>query len=154
LCYERIEKVFDTPNAILGLGDAGAHLGMICDGAYPTYLLTEWVRDKREGGRLTLAEAVRKLTSQTAHAVGLNDRGLIAPGFKADINVIDLDRLHLGSPKCIANMPAGGRRILQDAAGYDLTMVSGTITYRKGQPTGELPGRLIRGAQIVETLAP
>lgn len=154
LCYERIEKVFDTPNAILGLGDAGAHLGMICDGAYPTYLLTDWVRDKLEGRRLTLAEAVRMLTSKTAHAVGLNDRGLIAPGFKADINVIDFDRLHLGSPKCVANMPAGGRRLLQDAVGYELTMVSGTITYRGGQPTGALPGGLIRGAQTVETLAP
>jgi len=152
LAFERIGEAFDVPNAVLGLGDAGAHLGMICDGAYSTYLLTAWVRDKTEGKRLTLPQAVRKLAFDTSRAVGFDDRGLLAPGYKADLNVIDFERLRLGRPEMRATLPGGGRRVVQDSEGYVLTMVSGRITYRDGVPTGELPGRLVRGAQSPESL--
>lgn len=134
------------PNTVLGVGDGGAHLGQICDASMPTYLLTHWVRD-RKGGRLTLPEAVRTLTRDTAAAVGLGDRGLLAPGYKADVNVIDHARMKLHAPHPVYDLPTGARRLTQSADGYVATMVSGTVTYREGKATGALPGRLIRGAQ-------
>ena len=133
-------------NAIVGLSDGGAHVGFISDGSFPTYLLTYWGRD-RAHGRFPLAELIRRQTSDTAHAVGLHDRGTIAPGLRADLNVIDYTTLALERPIMRFDLPAGGRRLLQPARGYTATIVAGQITYRDGTPTGALPGRLVRGPQ-------
>jgi N-acyl-D-aspartate/D-glutamate deacylase len=132
------------PGAVLGLGDGGAHCGTICDGSHPTFLLTHWVRDRR-GARLSLPWAVKALSRDTAKTVGLLDRGLLAPGYKADLNVIDLDRLRLYPPEVARDLPGGGRRLVQRAEGYKATIVSGAVVYRDGEATDELPGRLVRG---------
>jgi N-acyl-D-amino-acid deacylase len=132
---------------VLGLGDGGAHYSMICDAAYPTYFLTYWVRDAPADRRVAPAQAIRMLTSEPAAAVELRDRGLVRPGYKADLNVLDLDRLHLHAPRPSYDLPAGGRRLRQRADGYDLTVVSGVVTYRDGEATGALPGRLVRSCR-------
>jgi N-acyl-D-amino-acid deacylase len=132
---------------VLGLGDGGAHYSMICDAAYPTYFLTYWVRDAPADRRIDPGQAVKMLTSEPAAAVELLDRGAIRPGYKADLNVIDLNRLHLHAPLPSYDLPAGGRRLRQRADGYDATIVWGVVTYRDGAATGALPGRLVRGAQ-------
>ncbi|KEQ53198.1 N-acyl-D-amino-acid deacylase family protein [Sphingobium chlorophenolicum] len=129
------------------LGDGGAHYSMICDAAYTTYFLTYWVRDAKGDKKVDLPYAVRKLTYEPAYAVGLHDRGLIRPGYKADLNVIDLERLHLYAPHVVYNLPTGGRRLQQRADGYDATIVNGVVTYRNGRSTGALPGRLVRGSK-------
>lgn len=139
-------EMLRNPHTLCGLGDAGAHLGFLCDASLPTFLLQHWVRD-RAGERLPLVEMVRKLTSANAKAMGLLDRGVIRPGWKADLNVIDFDRLNLKSPRVAYDLPAGGRRLVQDAEGYDATIVSGAVTYREGVATENLPGRLVRGQQ-------
>jgi N-acyl-D-aspartate/D-glutamate deacylase len=131
---------------VLALGDGGTHYGMMCDSCYPTVLLTYWSRDRR-GARLPLPLAIKSLAHDPAAAVGLNDRGVIARGYKADINVIDFDRLSLPAPVVVNDLPAGGRRLMQDAHGYVATIVSGEIIRRDGAATGKLPGRLVRGAQ-------
>ncbi|MET0246425.1 MAG: amidohydrolase family protein [Sphingomonas sp.] len=131
------------------LGDGGAHYGMICDAAYTTYFLTYWVRDANDDRKVELPYAIRKLTFEPASAVGLKDRGLVRPGYKADLNVIDLDRLHLYAPHITYDLPTGGRRLAQRADGYEATIVSGVVTYRNGRSTGALPGRLVRGQQPV-----
>jgi N-acyl-D-aspartate/D-glutamate deacylase len=136
------------PGTILGLGDGGAHYGMICDAAYPTYILTEYVRDRK---KLPMETAVKMLARDTAQAVGLNDRGLLKIGYKADINVIDLDRLHLYAPRIKQDLPADGKRLSQKSDGYEATIVSGQITYRNGRATGALPGRLVRHARELPT---
>lgn len=136
---------------VLGLGDGGAHLGYLCDASLPTFMLTHWARDRRSGGRLSLPEAVRAMTSETARAVGLHDRGIVAPGFKADLNLIDFDRLSLQPPHVVYDLPEGGRRVIQEATGYVATIVSGQAVYRDGKATGALPGRLVRGAQPAPT---
>ncbi|MFN0301115.1 MAG: N-acyl-D-amino-acid deacylase family protein [Burkholderiales bacterium] len=133
--------------SIIGLGDGGAHCGTICDGSYPTFLLTHWARDRTQGDRLPLPAIVRAMSRETAEAVGLLDRGLVAPGFKADLNVIDTERLHLHAPAIARDLPSGGRRLLQRADGYAATIVNGEIVYRNGEATGALPGRLVRGPQ-------
>lgn len=131
---------------VLGLGDGGAHYGMICDASFPTFMLTHWVRD-RETGRLPLEWVVKALSQDPAHAVGLKDRGVIAIGMKADLNVIDLGGLRLHKPGVLHDLPAGGRRLAQGADGFVATIVSGAIIQRDGSPTGILPGVLVRGAQ-------
>ena len=133
--------------SVLGLGDGGAHCGTICDGSYPTFMLTHWVRDRTRGERLPLPVVVKWLSHDTAQAVGLQDRGVIAPGYKADLNLFDLDRLHLHAPEVAHDLPSGGRRLVQRADGYRATIVSGAVVYRDGLPTGALPGRLVRGPQ-------
>jgi N-acyl-D-aspartate/D-glutamate deacylase len=133
------------PDTILGLGDGGAHYGIICDAGYPTFMLTYWVREAPEDQRVPLEWTISELTRRPAQTVGLMDRGVVAPGYKADLNVIDLDRLTLYSPQPVYNLPAGGRRLQQKADGYVATIVNGEITYRDGEPTGRLPGRLVRG---------
>jgi len=138
--------------AVMGLGDGGAHCGTICDGSHPTFLLTHWVRDRQRGECLPLALAVKLLTHGTAQAVGLADRGVIAPGYKADLNVIDLDHLHLHAPEVAYDLPSGGRRLVQRADGYRATIVNGQVVYRDGSPSGALPGRLVRGPQIAPAL--
>jgi N-acyl-D-aspartate/D-glutamate deacylase len=132
------------PNTVMGLGDGGAHVGIISDASYTTYLLTHWGRD-RAHGRFEIPYLVKRQTSDTARAMGLLDRGLIAPGMKADINVIDFGKLRVNAPRMAFDLPAGGKRLLQDANGYVATVVSGNITYRDGKETGALPGKLVRG---------
>jgi N-acyl-D-aspartate/D-glutamate deacylase len=136
---------------VIGLGDGGAHMGSICDASYPTFMLTHWVRDRQRGPRLELPFVVEALTRRTARVVGLNDRGVLAPGYRADINLIDHARLRLGAPFITRDLPSGGRRLMQHAEGYVATIVNGEVVYREGQPTGSLPGRLVRGAQAVES---
>ncbi len=141
-------------DTVLGLGDGGAHCGTICDASYTTSMLTHWVRDRTRGPRLPLPWVVRAMTSEPAQVVGLSDRGVIAPGLKADINVIDLDNLCLRPPHVAHDMPEGGRRLLQKADGYVATIVDGIVTRRNGKPTGRLPGRLVRssnGMKAIET---
>jgi N-acyl-D-aspartate/D-glutamate deacylase len=140
---EAIETMLNAEHVILGLGDGGAHCGMICDASLPTYMLRRWVGP----GKFALEEAVRALTTGTAEAVGLYDRGRIAAGYRADLNVIDLGALSIPPPAVYYDLPDAGRRIGQDARGFDATIVAGKVTYRHGEPTGELPGRLVRGAR-------
>jgi N-acyl-D-amino-acid deacylase len=132
------------PDVLPGLGDGGAHCGTICDGSYSTFTLMHWGRD-RPTGRLPLPELVHGLCRATALTMGLNDRGLLAPGHKADINVIDFERLHLHPPEVSYDLPSGARRLVQRAEGYVATVLSGRTVYRDGQHSGELPGRLVRG---------
>jgi N-acyl-D-aspartate/D-glutamate deacylase len=134
-------------HTVLGLSDGGAHLGYLCDASLPTFMLTHWVRDRQQGGKMTLGQSVRALTSDTARVVGLLDRGRIAPGYKADINIIDWDRLTLRPPTVAYDLPSNGRRLTQNAEGYEATIVNGVEVYRNGQPTGALPGGLVRGQQ-------
>ncbi len=140
-------EMLHHPHTVYGLGDGGAHLGFLCDASLPTYMLQYWARDRSRGERLPLEEVVRGLTSQTAATVGLRDRGLLRTGFKADVNIIDFDRLTLESPRVVYDLPAGGRRVTQDAKGYIATIVNGVPTYRDGVATGAQPGRLVRGSQ-------
>ncbi len=138
------ETTLDDRNAIMGLGDGGAHVAFILDAGYQTWLLTHWGRQKK---RWSMPELVRRLTSDTAQAAGLFDRGVLAAGRKADVNVIDWDRLGCDKPFVAHDLPAGGRRLLQKVHGYEATIVSGQITFREGEATGHLPGRLVRGPQ-------
>ncbi|MEQ8746033.1 amidohydrolase family protein [Pyruvatibacter sp.] len=133
------------PNAVVGLSDGGAHMGTICDGSFPTTLLQHWTRDRTRGPKLDLAWAIKAQTADTARAVGLTDRGVLKPGMKADINVIDHAGLRLHGPEIAHDLPGGGRRLLQRADGYLATVVSGELVYENGSPTGALPGRLVRG---------
>ena len=137
--------MLDHPNTVLGLGDGGAHYSSICDAAYTTYFLTYWCRDAPADRAISLPNAIRMLAAEPAQALGLGDRGLIRRGMKADLNVIDLPSLHLHAPWATYDLPAGGRRLSQPAVGYTATIVSGSVTYRNGEHTGALPGRLIRG---------
>ncbi|TDL12361.1 D-aminoacylase [Mycolicibacterium obuense] len=141
---DTVAELIRRDDVVLGLGDGGAHYGMICDASFPTYMLTHWVRD-RPAGRLTVAEAVRELTSVPASVAGLADRGRIAAGYKADLNVIDADALRLHRPVVVADLPAGGRRLDQSADGYVATIVSGQVIAENGAPTDARPGTLIRG---------
>jgi N-acyl-D-aspartate/D-glutamate deacylase len=135
------------PLTLSGLSDGGAHVGMICDGSFPTFMLTHWTRDRTRGERLTIPEIVKMQTADTADWVGLHDRGRIAPGLRADLNVIDYDNLTLHAPEVAYDLPAGGRRLIQRASGYTATLVAGEVTYRDGEATGALPGRLVRNGQ-------
>lgn len=140
-----IREMLIDDSTVLGLGDGGAHYGMICDASYPTFLLTHWVRD-RQKGRLPLSWAIKALSRDPALAVGLNDRGTITPGLKADLNIIDLARLRLHKPTVSHDLPSGGRRLAQGADGYIATIVDGIPIQRDGTPTGQFPGRLVRRA--------
>jgi N-acyl-D-aspartate/D-glutamate deacylase len=140
-------EMLRDPRSVPGLSDGGAHCGIICDASFPTYLLTHWTRDRTRGEKLSIPFVVAAQSRKTALSVGLTDRGLLAPGYKADINVIDYDRLHLHPPKVHYDLPVGGRRLLQQVDGYDATIVSGVVTQRGGAATGARPGRLLRGAQ-------
>jgi N-acyl-D-aspartate/D-glutamate deacylase len=139
--------MLNHPHAIPGLSDGGAHVGMICDGSFPTSNLTHWTRDRTRGPKLALEQMIRLQTQATADAVGLLDRGVVAPGYRADLNVIDYDKLNLHAPEVSYDLPTGGRRLIQRARGYVATIVAGEVTYRDGVKTGALPGRILRGAQ-------
>ncbi|WP_216892338.1 N-acyl-D-amino-acid deacylase family protein [Nocardia alni] len=137
------EEMLANPRSIMGLGDGGAHVGFILDAGFQTWMLTYWVKER---GVLEVGEAVRRMTSDTADVMGLRDRGRIRRGLRADLNVIDLDQLAFGSPYAAYDLPKGGRRLLQKAAGYTATVVAGEVTYRDGEATGARPGRLVRSA--------
>lgn len=138
------QAVLDNRNVIMGLGDGGAHVAFILDAGYQTWLLSHWGRDQKRWG---MPELIRRLTSDTAGAAGLHDRGILRPGLKADVNVIDWDNLGSGAPYVVNDLPAGGKRLLQKVTGYDATIVSGRVTFRGGEATGTLPGKLVRGPQ-------
>jgi N-acyl-D-aspartate/D-glutamate deacylase len=140
------ETTLDDRNCIMGLGDGGAHVAFILDAGYQTWLLDYWGKQRK---RWSIPELVRRLTSDTAHAAGLHDRGVLAVGKKADVNVIDFDRLGCGAPYVVSDLPAGGKRLLQKVHGYEATIVSGAVTFREGEAAGALPGRLVRGPQAV-----
>jgi N-acyl-D-aspartate/D-glutamate deacylase len=139
-----IHSLITDPNSVIGLGDGGAHYGMICDASYSTYFLAHWARD-RKSGAFTVPEAVRELTSVPARVAGLGDRGRIVVGYKADLNVIDHAALRVHKPVIRYDLPAGGRRLDQTADGYVATVVSGEIIAQNGAPTGARPGKLVRG---------
>jgi N-acyl-D-aspartate/D-glutamate deacylase len=143
---DNVRAMLTHPYAVPGLSDGGAHVGSICDASFPTYLLSHW-GTRRTTGRLPIEFLVERQTRATARLVGLRDRGVLAPGYRADLNVIDLDNLTVRRPEIHWDLPAGGRRFLQPAAGYLHTFVGGSETYRGGEPTGALPGRLVRGPQ-------
>ena len=138
------EQLLTNRNAIMGLGDGGAHVAFILDAGFQTFLLTHY---GREQAMFPVEELVRRMTSDTAGAAGLHDRGILRAGMKADVNVIDWNRLGAGKPYIAHDLPAGGKRLMQEVYGYDATIVAGQITYRNGVPTGALPGKLVRGPQ-------
>ena len=145
--FEALREMMLHPQAVFGLSDGGAHCGLIADASNPTFLLTHWVRDRTRGARLPLEFVVRAQTRNTAALYGLHDRGVIAPGMKADLNVIDFDALQIRRPRMVFDLPAQGRRLVQDIEGYDATICSGQVTYENGKATGALPGKLVRGPQ-------
>jgi N-acyl-D-aspartate/D-glutamate deacylase len=136
-----------SSSTLPGLSDGGAHVGTICDASFTTYNLTHWCRDRSRGEQLDLELVVKRQTSDSARHVGWHDRGLVRPGYKADLNVIDFDALEIRAPYIVHDLPAGGRRLLQRANGYRCTIKSGEVTFENGESTGALPGRLVRGAQ-------
>lgn len=142
-----VQEMIEHPHTVMGLSDGGAHSGTICDASFPTTLIQHWGRDRTRGPKLPLEDLVKKQTSETAALVGLLDRGVLAPGYKADVNVIDFERLTLHPPTIVNDLPAGGRRLVQRADGYDVTLVSGAVAFRDGEPTGSLKGRLLRSAR-------
>ena len=141
-----VEKMLKHPYTISGLGDAGAHCGAISDASFPTTLVQHWSRDRTKGKKLPLETVIKMQTSETANLLGIEDRGVIEEGYKADINVIDYEGLILHEPEIVNDLPAGGRRLVQKASGYDYTIVSGEIAFIKGEATGVLNGRLIRNS--------
>jgi N-acyl-D-aspartate/D-glutamate deacylase len=145
--HEVLREMLMDRDTVPGLSDGGAHYGYICDASFPTYLLTHWARDRNRGEKIPLELLVKWQSQDTAATVGLNDRGILRPGYKADVNIIDFEGLKLHAPKIVYDLPAGGRRLGQAAEGYRATIVSGVVTYKDGTPTGNLPGKLIRGAQ-------
>ncbi len=144
---ESVREMLEHPRTAFGLGDGGAHCGAICDASMTTSLLSHWVKNRTRGPKLPIQNAVKKMTADTAALYGLNDRGTLEPGKKGDLNVIDLDTLENALPEIANDLPAGAARFIQKARGYEATVVSGEVTFRNGEHTGALPGRLVRGAQ-------
>src|SRR5271169_5930387 len=142
--HEPIREMLTDPATLLGLGDGGAHVAMIVDASMPSYMLTHWARDRRRGPGLPLEFIVKRLTSETADFFGFVDRGRLAPGKRADINLIDFDRLRLHAPEVVHDLPAGGKRLVQRAEGYAATLVAGIPVFERGEHTGAKPGRLVR----------
>ena len=142
---EEQRQLIEDERSVFGLSDAGAHCGVLCDAGMPTYLLAYLVRDRTKGPRLGLEPTIRKITRDTALVYGLGDRGMLAPGYRADVNVIDFDALRLHQPRMVHDLPGGGRRLIQTAEGYAATICAGEVTYEHGEHTGAMPGRLIRG---------
>ena len=145
-----VHEMLQHPHTVPGLGDGGAHVGTICDGSFPTTLLAYWGRDRKRG-TVPLPYLVQQHCRDTARTVGLFDRGVLAPGYRADINVVDYDGLRLHKPEIVPDLPAGGKRLLQRADGWTHTIVAGVETYNNGEATSALPGRLVRGAQPAPT---
>ncbi len=145
-----LEALQARDDCVNRLSDGGAHCGTICDAASPTFMLQHWVRD-RARARISLESAIKRQCRDTALLYGLADRGVVAPGYLADLNVIDMQKLKLGKPWLAFDLPAGGRRLLQKADGYDATIKSGRVTFRDGVMQGPLPGVVIRGPQSLPT---
>ena len=145
LSGEPIREMMYHPRAALGLGDGGAHCGIICDASIQTFVMTHWVRDRTRGEKIPVEFAVKRMTKDTADLYGLSDRGTVEPGKRADLNIIDHENMRLEPPEMVHDLPAGGRRFMQRAHGYLRTMVAGVDVIRDDEVTGELPGRLIRG---------
>jgi len=143
---EVVRRMLEHPRALAGLSDAGAHVGTVCDASFTTFMLTHWVRDRAEG-RLPLEQAIEMMTRRNARYLGLTDRGVVAMGQRADLNVIDPKTLSVGAPKLVRDLPAGGRRFLQKGAGYLGTWVAGQAVQRQGDLTGARPGRLVRAGR-------
>ena len=146
---DAIRQMLESPHSAFGLGDGGAHCRAICDASMTTFLLTHWARDRSRGPRLPLEFAVRKMTRDTAELYGLEDRGRIEVGYKADLNVIDFDRLKLELPEMVHDLPGNASRLIQKADGYTATLVAGQVTFRNGEETGARPGRVLRGPQTI-----
>jgi N-acyl-D-aspartate/D-glutamate deacylase len=145
--YEAALAMLRHPHTIVGLGDGGAHCGSICDSNFPTFLLTHWTRDRTRGARLPVEFAINRYTRAPAELIGLLDRGLLAPGMKADVNLIDHANLYCSPPSIVHDLPAGGRRLMQTAKGYVATIVSGEVVIENDRHTGALPGKLLRGSR-------
>jgi N-acyl-D-aspartate/D-glutamate deacylase len=145
--FSSIQEMIEHPATVLGLGDGGAHCGFLCDASLPTFMLSHWARDRSRGPRLPVEQAVHLQTRRTAELYGFDDRGLLAAGHLADVNVIDFEGLSLSVPRMVQDLPAGGKRLVQLAAGYVATVKSGVVVREHDQPTGERPGRLLRGPQ-------
>lgn len=148
---DHLHTLHSHPRVKMGLSDAGAHCGAVCDGGMPTFMLTHWTRDRKRGPKLPLEHIIKRQTKETAEMYGLMDRGVVAAGYKADLNIIDYENLRFETPKMVFDLPAEGRRLVQDASGYIATIVSGEIIVENGKPTGALPGKLIRGPQAAPT---
>jgi len=142
-----LDALQSRDDRVNSLTDGGAHCGTICDAASPTFMLQHWVRDRKRGGKISLENAVKRQCRDTARLYGLDDRGVLAPGYMADINVIDMDAVKLGKPWLAFDLPAGGKRLLQKAEGYVCTIKGGVVTFKDGTWTGATPGGLIRGPQ-------
>ena len=151
--FDFFRKNMQHPNVLFGLSDGGAHCGVIADAGMPTFILTHWARDRTKGEQFPLEFLIRKLTRDTAMAYGMSDRGQLKPGLLADLNVIDFEALRLFRPEAIYDLPAGGRRLVQRAEGYCYTVKSGQVTFENGEPTGALPGSLVRGGREARILA-
>jgi N-acyl-D-aspartate/D-glutamate deacylase len=149
--FGALQSMLEHPGTVLGLGDGGAHCGLLCDASLPSYMLTHWVRDRDRGERLGLERVVAMQTSETAALYGYGDRGVLAPGFRADVNVVDLDGLRLAPPEMVHDLPAGGRRLIQRANGYGATLCAGVPVRLDDEATGERPGHLLRGTRPVPT---
>ena len=144
---ENQRRAIESDRSVFGLSDGGAHCGVLCDASVPTYMLAYMTRDRTKGPRLSLEHTVHKMTQDTAQVYGLTDRGVIAPGYKADLNIIDYDALALEDPEMVHDLPGGGKRLIQKAQGYVATICNGEVTYTNGEHTGAMPGRLVRGGR-------
>jgi N-acyl-D-aspartate/D-glutamate deacylase len=144
---DAVREMLIHPATVLGLGDGGAHCGVLCDASLPTFMLTHWARDRHRGPKLPIEQVVHLQTRRTAQLYGFNDRGVLAPGYMADVNVIDFDGLALEAPELVYDLPAAGQRMIQRAHGYMATVKSGTVVREDDAATGARPGRLLRGPQ-------
>src|SRR4030095_6840010 len=145
--YDALYEMMTDPLSIQGLGDGGAHCGIVCDASMTTYMLAHWVRDRTRGPRLRIEHAVRRLTSDAAALYQLSDRGIVAPGYKADLNVIDLTSVRLARPELAHDLPTGARRMIQSDSGYIATLVAGEVVTANGDTTDARPGRVVRSGR-------
>jgi N-acyl-D-aspartate/D-glutamate deacylase len=146
--HETVREMLTDPGTLLGLSDGGAHCGAIVDASVPSFMLTHWGRDRSRGPGLPLPQLVKMQSSETADFFGFSDRGRLAPGLRADVNLIDFDQLRLHQPEVVSDLPAGGRRLVQRVDGYRFTLVAGTPVFEDGEDTGARPGRLVRAGRV------
>jgi N-acyl-D-aspartate/D-glutamate deacylase len=150
---DAIQTLLTHPNTILGASDGGAHVNVMCDASYPSFVLQHFVRDRTRGEKIPLEQAIYIMAKQPAEVYGLHDRGSVEVGKKADLNIIDLQNLDLKMPRLVDDLPSNSERILQDVEGFTAIIVNGEVTYRNGGYTGAKPGRLLRGRQASATAA-
>lgn len=151
--FEALREMMLHPHSVFGLSDGGAHCGLICDASMPSYLLTHWARDRTRGARIPIEQLVHNQTQRTASFYGMFDRGLIAAGMKADINLIDLEALTIHPPEMVYDLPADARRLVQRVDGYKYTICNGEVIFKDGKDTGARPGKLVRGPQAAPAVA-